>query len=86
MRLRRETGDFSIVPDQLKGGWQPIQKGLSEEDFIGAVVRTDSGDLCICNRARRLGETITLYLSDGSSQLLYNIETGEFRNDSDDEH
>jgi len=38
MRLRRETGDFSITFDGTTEC--QIRKGLSAEDLIGAVVQT----------------------------------------------
>ena len=47
MRLRRETGDFSIVRDP-ETGYSTLPAGLSAEDLVGVIIEYDAGSFCAC--------------------------------------
>lgn len=86
MNLRREYGGFSLDFDSesIKDGHLllAIQKGLSKDDFIGAIVRLsglDEMDTCeavAATMASPDGGAVTLHLLYSNKSLYYNPETG----------
>lgn len=81
MRLRRETGDFSIVFSDNIHACQ-IQKGLGPKDLIGAVVEIETvygSAYTVLSAIGFRGENETPYirlLVEGSAPFIYNPETG----------
>lgn len=81
MRLRRETGDFSIVFSDNIHACQ-IQKGLGPKDLIGAVVEIETvygSAFTVLSAIGFRGENETPYirlLVEGTSPFYYNPETG----------
>ncbi len=88
MRLRRETGDFSItlVPratDPMQFDDVQLPKGLSAEDFVGQVIcikRTIRDAVTTTTwaitRVEAQSEAPYLYIPFSESGLYYNIATG----------
>ena len=78
MRLRRETGDFSI---KIRQDNQPIYipKDLKPKDLIGAIAEMPSGPVfTVIAVTKPLDENVlALVLGGTSNKLLYNASTGE---------
>lgn len=70
MRLRRETGDFSIV---IKSNKAEIRKNLNAEDLIGAIV-VDGTVTAVVTAITTASTTLTL--TAGAKTYTYTIETG----------
>jgi hypothetical protein len=70
MRLRRETGDFSIV---IKSNKAEIRKNLNAEDLIGAIV-VDGTVTAVVTAITTASATLTL--TAGAKTYTYTIETG----------
>ena len=77
MRLRRETGDFSIKYDSTNG-YNSIPANLSAEDLVGVIYQPADGKYAVCIGAEKSTTTIALYFYVGGSQvqLDYTIATG----------
>lgn len=74
MRLRRETGDFSIKLDDENTAIT-IVKGLSAEDLIGAVIEYNGGFYVVSAATEEDGVvTLTSGIEDGT--ITYTAETG----------
>jgi hypothetical protein len=98
MRLRRETGDFKLI-GTLNGQvvtWNPIPKGLTAEDLVGAVAEDLVGAVTEAAESPRGYTVITDAAEDeidgtpvirlssrNFGNLIYNPATGElfFSND-----
>lgn len=78
MRLRRETGDFSIKFSQ---DGQPvyIPKDLKPADLIGAIIETPTGTcFAVVAVTKPLGENLWNLETVGmTSTFLYDASTGE---------
>lgn len=70
MRLRRETGDFSIV---IKSNKAEIRKNLNAEDLIGAII-VDGTVTAVVTAITTAAATLTL--TAGAKNYTYTIETG----------
>lgn len=77
MRLRRETGDFSIDVSNISEGPIVLPKNLSKEDLIGCIVTNAIGIKIISDiDAPSPSADIALRTSSGE-RYLYNPESGE---------
>lgn len=70
MRLRRETGDFSIV---IKSNKAEIRKNLNAEDLIGAII-VDGTVTAVVTAITTAAATLTL--TAGAKSYTYTIATG----------
>lgn len=75
MRLRRETGDFSIKLDDENTAIT-IVKGLSAEDFIGAVVEYN-GHFYVVGATSEEDGVVTLNTPSIPLTITYTAETGK---------
>lgn len=72
MRVRRETGDYSI---KFTATTNPVlPKNLLAEDLLGAVIEAADGTLTIVS-AVKAGEGVVT-LTAGSTSYTYTLETG----------
>lgn len=70
MRLRRETGDFSIV---ITSNAATIRKNLNAEDLIGAII-VDGTVTAVVTAITTAAATLTL--TAGAKNYTYTIATG----------
>lgn len=85
MRLRRETGDWTITNTGDAAWVQTIRKGLSAEDFIGAIVHFPTEEELQLEEVNRAGlESATGYIKFATvnSSLYYNPANGKVAADS----
>lgn len=74
MRLRRETGDYSIKFTETTNPVLP--KNLLAEDLLGAIVELANGDVTFVNIVRP-GESVVYFSWDSGSLFYeYNVTTG----------
>ena len=73
MRLRRETGDFSIK--KMNGEFVSIPAGLSAEDLLGVVI--NSAGLHVVTSVTENQEDKLVLGSDFEVPVIYDPETGE---------
>lgn len=70
MRLRRETGDFSIVIEESAA---EIRANLNAEDLIGAII-VDGTATAVVTAITTASTTLTL--TAGAKSYTYTIATG----------
>ncbi len=72
MRLRRETGDYSI---KFTATTNPVlPKNLLAEDLLGAVIEAADGTMTIVTGVK--AETGTVTLTAGAATYVYTLATG----------
>ena len=73
MRVRKETGDFSI---KFTASTTPIiPKGLTPTDLLGAVIEEADGSVVVVSAASAPSEGV-ITLTAGSDTYSYTVATG----------